>query len=316
MAKGIRAVRRRLAGARRDSYRARVPSPVVEAIIPTCNTAPGRLREAIESCLNSVSRVLVIDDGAESPVDLGALERGGRVQTIRQANAGPSAARNAGLDRVRGEFAFLLDDDDVLVGEGLGAMLRLAVSHSAAAVVAAREELRPDGTVSLKPPPHDLADGVIDSPGRVFQPHAVFGGSGVLVGPAALRAGLRFDPDLRIGEDREYLRRVAAVGPIAVSAAVALRVRLHAGSGNLSSQKQFPRRARDLLIILERHMDQQSAPYFREQAIWLLNAMAKTGCSDDPAFLSLREVAASQGWVLPVKTRLRLLWRGLAHGRA
>lgn len=289
---------------------------MVEAIIPTCNTAPARLAEAIESCLSSVSRVLVIDDGSESPVDLGALERSGRVQTIRQANAGPSAARNAGLDRVRGEFAFLLDDDDVMVAGGLRAMLRLAANHSAAAVVAAREEIRPDGTVALKPPPQDLSDGLIDSPGRVFEPHAIFGGSGVLVGPAALSAGLRFDPELRIGEDREYLRRVAAVGPIAVSSAVALRVRLHEGLGNLSSQRQFPRRARDLVTILERHLDQQSEPYFRAQVLWLLNAMAKTGSSDDPAFVRLRQIAASQDWMLPVKTRLRLLWRGLAHGRA
>ncbi len=57
--------------------------------------------------------VLVVDDGGVSPLDaVVAPFRGHLTLTlIRQANAGPAAARNRGAERARGEFLAFTDDD-------------------------------------------------------------------------------------------------------------------------------------------------------------------------------------------------------------
>jgi glycosyltransferase involved in cell wall biosynthesis len=89
----------------------------VSVVIPTYNRAYC-LARAIDSALaqsHARVEVLVIDDGSTDGT--GELVRGryagdGRVRYFRQTNAGVVAARNAGLNAVRGDFVALLDSDD------------------------------------------------------------------------------------------------------------------------------------------------------------------------------------------------------------
>lgn len=60
--------------------------------------------------------VIVLDDGSTDrtgEIVLGHAARDARVKLFRQANAGPSAARNAALERARGEYVALIDADDL-----------------------------------------------------------------------------------------------------------------------------------------------------------------------------------------------------------
>ena len=101
--------------------------PLVTIVIPTYNRAQ-LVRRSIESALAQTwpaVDVLVVDDGSTDGT-WAMLETYGenpRVRRVRhETNRGVAAAKNTGLDAVRGRFATILDSDDTLVP---GAVARL-----------------------------------------------------------------------------------------------------------------------------------------------------------------------------------------------
>lgn len=86
----------------------------ISVIIPTFNRL-AFLREAIASVLaqsHPVHEIIVVDDGgsdgSEVVTDMSPL-----VRYLWQPNAGPSAARNAGIEAATGDAIALLDSDDL-----------------------------------------------------------------------------------------------------------------------------------------------------------------------------------------------------------
>lgn len=87
--------------------------PEAAVVIPSYNR-PDRLR----SCLEALTRldgpapeIIVVDDGSETPLAPVCAEFGERVTCIRQCNAGPAAARNAGARAAEAPFVAFTDDD-------------------------------------------------------------------------------------------------------------------------------------------------------------------------------------------------------------
>jgi hypothetical protein len=90
-------------------------APGRASVVIPCFNASRYLREAIESALAQTHRdveVVVCDDGSRDDSAAIAESFGSRVQCLRQANAGPSAARNRALAAATGEYVALLDADD------------------------------------------------------------------------------------------------------------------------------------------------------------------------------------------------------------
>lgn len=89
---------------------------LVSAIIPTYNRRE-LVQRAIDSVLAQdvgVDEVIVVDDGStDGTAEALRARYGERITCLRQANAGVSAARNAGMAAARGEFLALLDSDDL-----------------------------------------------------------------------------------------------------------------------------------------------------------------------------------------------------------
>jgi glycosyltransferase involved in cell wall biosynthesis len=91
-------------------------APAVSVVVPAYNVA-AYIAEALESVFAQTFtdyEVIVVNDG--SP-DTEELERAlvpyrARLVYLKQENAGPSAARNAGIRRARGSYVALLDGDD------------------------------------------------------------------------------------------------------------------------------------------------------------------------------------------------------------
>lgn len=292
----------------------------IEAIVATLNRNAAWLREAVASATlcSGVRRIWVVDDGAEPPVDSTTFadmqEPGGvEVTLVRRDRGGPSAARNTALVRIDDGAALILDDDDVLLPDGVAAMRALGDRLGAMAVVAAREELHPDGRVTIKHVPPEWADQALPRPGDVFRPLAIFGASGCFITRAGMATGERFDETLMLGEDRDFLRRLARHGPIAVCSKPALRVRLHDArrGDSLSTARSYERRARDHLIAVERWCDAESEPHFREATRWLLGAISKAGAGGD-SWRSLTSLCQSRGWPIPFKAKVR--WAIRARG--
>lgn len=89
------------------------PSPGIAFVIPAFQAAD-YIADAIISARGQTepaSEVVVVDDGSTDHTAEIAEREGARV--IRQANAGPGAARNAGIRATRAEWIALLDADDV-----------------------------------------------------------------------------------------------------------------------------------------------------------------------------------------------------------
>lgn len=264
-----------------------------DVVIPTFNDQ-GTLRRALSSALAAgfVQRVLVVDDGSESPVSIDEP----RVEVIRQENAGPSAARNTGLDQADADWTVLLDADDELLPAYIEAV---RAAGDAVAVQTALEE-HAGNRIQLKEPPQDWADRPLPSPAAVWKPLQVLGASGLALRRDVVDAGLRFRSDLTIGEDRELLRRVAAYGPVYMSSVVGVRthVRVESVSGSASADL----RARDFAAICRLYP--ADASDLAEQGRWITNHLSKFG-KDRSVWRAHAELCKTHGWGVPLKCRLR-----------
>lgn len=123
--------------------------PLVSCVVPVFNGAPF-LQDAIASIEAQSWRpieIIVVDDGSTdgTPDVIGAM--GTRVHALRQENAGPAAARNAGLRLARGEFVAFLDSDDEWLPHKLEAQM-------------ARFEARPELQVCLSRAQHWWVSGL------------------------------------------------------------------------------------------------------------------------------------------------------------
>lgn len=99
----------------------------ISVVIPAYNSQQ-QLGRAIDSVLaqsRSAEQILIIDDGSADRTGQVAAGYGDRVQYIRQENAGPSAARNRGIQSASGNWIAFLDADD----QWLPDKLRLQTRH-------------------------------------------------------------------------------------------------------------------------------------------------------------------------------------------
>ena len=95
-------------------------------VVPTYNRP-----EALAACLAALDRldpapdeIVVVDDGGVRPAAAVCTRFNGRVRCIRQASAGPAAARNAGVRASTADLVALTDDDCAPRPDWLGALVR------------------------------------------------------------------------------------------------------------------------------------------------------------------------------------------------
>lgn len=91
---------------------------MVSIVVPVYNVER-YLEECVESArkLKADVEILLIDDGSTDRSGIlcdGWAEKDSRIRVIHQKNGGLSAARNTGIQNVRGEYVLFLDADDFL----------------------------------------------------------------------------------------------------------------------------------------------------------------------------------------------------------
>jgi len=87
----------------------------ISVIMPAYNRAdllPYTLRSVLAQSVPA-HEIIVVDDGSTDGTAEVAASFGAPVRVIRQANAGPAAARNLGFAHSSGEFIHFLDSDDL-----------------------------------------------------------------------------------------------------------------------------------------------------------------------------------------------------------
>ena len=132
-------------------------TPSVTIIIPTCNRAHF-LGETLDSVLGQTvppSQVIVVNDGSTDST-LEVLRRyGERIEVIDQENRGRARAVNRAMERARGDYLWIFDDDDIAVPQSLEHHLAVLEAHPeidftyAGCVIL---QTHPDGRVEQKGP--------------------------------------------------------------------------------------------------------------------------------------------------------------------
>ncbi len=231
-------------------------APLVSVVIPAHNSA-GTLGEALESVASQTARadeVIVVDDGsADGSAECAERAYPGCI-VIRQANAGPGAARNAGVARARGEWVAFLDADDAWLPWRLETQLRLAARDPGVAMWCGHAEriggvpedglAGPEAGASPSAPPAEPPVSGLTL-GRLAQSNLV-ATSTVLVRRSALAAAGGFDPQFRGPEDYDLWLRLAARGPIAFIDALLARYRHQEGSLSTDAARFLPQIVRVL----------------------------------------------------------------------
>jgi glycosyltransferase involved in cell wall biosynthesis len=134
--------------------------PVVSVIVPTYQRRES-VQRAVRSVLAQTFRdfeLIVVDDGSRDGTRASLAALGDSITYIWQENRGVSAARNAGLERARGELVAFLDSDDRWLPEHLTVMVALLRRHPEAVLASSSRAggaLPVGRSVSRHPHPSD-----------------------------------------------------------------------------------------------------------------------------------------------------------------
>lgn len=192
-------------------------SPIVSVVVPAYNAA-WCVRKAIDSVLAQTFKdfeLLAVDDGSTDDTFAVLSSYGPSIRIIRQANAGLSSARNAGIRESRGRFIAFLDADDWWLPGKLARQVPLLQERPEVGFVstAARVE-DPDGQL--------LNVWACTTCSGPFLPR-LFGANGDVAGSGSAVMARRalfdqvggFDESLRSLEDVDMWMRLAAVADYA-----------------------------------------------------------------------------------------------------
>ena len=96
--------------------------PLISVIVPVYNTEPylKRCLQSIEKQTYTNIEVIIIDDGStDKTLEIARMfaEKDQRFRFFYQKRQGVSAARNLGLEKIRGQFLVFVDGDDRIVRE-------------------------------------------------------------------------------------------------------------------------------------------------------------------------------------------------------
>jgi glycosyltransferase involved in cell wall biosynthesis len=241
-------------------------TPQVSVIIPAFNA-----ERHIDPCLESVFgqgadlalEVIVVDDGSTD----GTVARLGefpQLLCLQQSNAGPAAARNAGIGRARGEFVAFLDADDLWPEGKLRMQIDMLMRHRDAAMCFGDcrqfEEASWPQTLFEEGGYGERAWGagsyLPEAYARLLRDNFITTGS-VVVRRQVLDALGGFDQGLRLVEDLELWLRIARQHPIVWCNEVCLLRRRH--TDNISRDPEAMSLA--YLEVLRRQQPSDSAAF-------------------------------------------------------
>jgi glycosyltransferase involved in cell wall biosynthesis len=224
--------------------------PAVTVVIPAFNAEPyiGDALASVRDQTLTDLEVILVDDGstdgtiAEAKRSAGSLD----LTIVCQKNAGPSAARNAGIRRARGRHCAFLDADDTMLPELLAAQAELLDADPEVGLVLTDVMTFDErGTIhasrwSLSDP---VAGSVLD---RLLLDNFITTSAVMAPTKYLCEAGL-FPEDRRVAEDYELWLRLASRWKVALIDRPLVRYRY--SSGSLSSDRLFS--ARCALEVIE-----------------------------------------------------------------
>ncbi len=286
--------------------------PLVSVIMPAYN-AERYIGEAIQSVLDQTLadwELIIVDDGStDHTAEVVRRFANPRIRYIYQKNAGPSVARNRGLEHAQGTFIAFLDADDLYLPRKLqGQVAFLQQRPEVGLVAGGYHYLDSEGKILATYTPWttfpvlDLNTWLMTCPVWTLQ---------ILVRREWLQMVGGFDPALVSQEDYDLLLRLALAGcPMAWLEQIVCGYRLHGDNRHL---KLF-RSAQTYRKIFERFFARPDLPpevrvrkdevlkrCEQEVALWAYAAGdAEQGAAHLSAFLAGQEWSSSAAQSLAV----------------
>lgn len=285
-------------------------SPLVSAVVATYNRAD-LVAQTLDSILAqsySDLEVIVVDDGSTDGTGEMIRERyGDRVRYVHQDNAGPSAARNWGIEQARGEYIAFLDDDDLWLPTKIEEQVAALERAPDCVVCYARCEVLGDdgaGTGEVFAVSDEGRSGDVFS--LVLRRTAMLLPT-VMVRRATLHEVGLFDPALIIGEDTDLFLRLMLRHPAVYLRKTLALVREHEAR-NTRDHKRRGRHLRARVYIMAKLFD--AVPPDREHFLPMI-ARRLVKARLDMVRLGLE----GRSWEDLVK-QLRKTWRDVAWAPA
>lgn len=278
-------------------------TPRVSIVMPVYNGARF-IGAAIESVLSQDFQdweLIVVDDGStDETADIVTRCGDARVQYIYQRNQGPSAARNAGIYRARGEFLAFLDADDEWEPEFLGRCVKVLSGNGRLVAVYSRYYYIDEGGRRLSSAlgevvaPDQLPTRLVET--NVFPLHAG------LARADAVRAVGVFDTGLTGIEDWDLWLRIARTGAIQGIAEPLARYRVYPGTWSSSNERMLNNRMK----LLAKHFGAPDGDFHD----WPVDKRRAYGCAyRGDAVMLIQEGRAEEG--LRRLDRAVEVWPGL-----
>lgn len=182
--------------------------PLISVVIPLYNKEKCIVR-TLRSVLiqkGCTFEAVIVDDGStDNSLSVAESITDDHIRIFKQANGGPSKARNTGLRQARGEWVVFLDADDELLPDTLETFTRLITAHPDADIFDCGHI---DVHHGRRTPAHHPLEGYIGNPMR----ECFF----ARISPGNARSAIRrdyvlqfpFDERIRRFEDAEWLGRL------------------------------------------------------------------------------------------------------------
>jgi glycosyltransferase involved in cell wall biosynthesis len=223
------------------------------SVVIAAYNAEAFIAEALDSVAaqtRPVGEVIVVDDGSTDATSA-VVARFGHVRLIRQSNAGPAAARNAGLAVATGEYVALLDADDTWPAPRQAIMAGHLDTHAETMLVIGRQRVRIEPGAAR---PHWLPAGDPETwaPDQLPRPTG-----SVLFRRELLGHIGGFDPTMRHGEDTDWMLRARDAGfGVDLIDDIVLTRRIHGANLTMDGSAQH----RALFEVLQRRMARRRQP--------------------------------------------------------
>lgn len=237
------------------------------------------MRECLEKCLESLAaqtfrafELVVVDDGStDGSADIARCLEGSfeRFVMVSQRNAGPAAARNAGMAAASGEYILMLDSDDVFDRDLVRKMRDRAYSTQADVVVCRSDEFNhitgiwhtSQWTIRQNLLPASDVFSAREVGGALFRCFAGWPWDKLFRASFIKERALRF-PDLRNSEDLCFVyAALASAERIAVVDEVLIHHRTNRSGSVSLSQPSNPLDFYRAIVILKKQLEGHAGKY-------------------------------------------------------
>lgn len=192
--------------------RGTMTAPMFSVVIPLYNRAA-----SICDTIGSVTaqtlcdfEIVIVDDGStDNPQPVIAALNDPRIRYCRQENAGGGSARNRGIAEARGKYIAFLDSDDFFLPHKLATVAGFLDDDPLCVWYSYVNVDRGVGRYWARP---NRAIGKTEDVGEyLFVDNQLIQTSAIVM-PRALAARVRFDPQLRKGQDLDFCLRLQRAG--------------------------------------------------------------------------------------------------------